>query len=157
MIRPTLPADTPELLRMAEGTGVFSEADVVALREVLDAYHAEEEDYDHHCVTCVQEDVPIGFAYFAPASMTDRTWDLWWIVVNKHVQAKGVGGRLLRHVEETIRQEGGRLLVLDTSSLPSYELTRRFYLKHGYDEAAVVKDYYADGHGKVIYSKRLGA
>jgi GNAT superfamily N-acetyltransferase len=122
---------------------------------VLDDYHAEAEGYGHRCVTYEQEGRPIGFAYFAPSAMTDRTWDLWWIVVSKKIQAKGVGGKLLKHAEDAIRQDGGRLLVLDTSSLPSYDLTRRFYLKHGYDEAAVVKDYYADGHSKVIYSKRL--
>jgi len=87
--------------------------------------------------------------------MTDRTWDLWWIVVSKKIQARGVGGKLLKHVEDAIRQDGGRLLVLDTSSLPSYDLTRRFYLKQGYYEAAVVKDFYADGNSKVIYGKRL--
>ena len=155
MIRATVPEDTPPLLTISEGTGVFSVADVVALREVLDDYHAEAKDYGHRSVTYEQEGQVIGFAYFAPASMTDRTWELWWIVVSKQIQAKGVGGHLLRHVEDAIRKESGRLLILDTSSLPTYDLTRRFYLKHGYEVAAVIKDFYADGHDKVIYAKRM--
>jgi len=155
MIRATIPEDTPELLTISEGTGVFLPADIVTLREVLDDYHMEAKDYGHRCVTYVQHDRLIGFAYYAPASMTDRTWELWWIVVSKQIQAKGVGGKLLMHAEDAIRQENGRLLILDTSSLPSYDLTRRFYVKHGFEVAAVLKDFYADGHDKVIYGKRL--
>ena len=32
--------------------------------------------------------------------MTDRTWHLWWIVVGKNIQARGVGSQLLAHAEE---------------------------------------------------------
>ena len=35
------------------------------------------------------------------------------------------------------------------------ELLRRFYLKHGYEQAAVVRDFYADGDDQVIFRKRL--
>ena len=34
MIRPTTPDDTPALVEIARGTGVFKPAEVVALREV---------------------------------------------------------------------------------------------------------------------------
>jgi ribosomal protein S18 acetylase RimI-like enzyme len=87
--------------------------------------------------------------------MTDRTWYLWWIAVSKQTQARGVGGELLRHVEEAAHAANGRLMMIETSSLPSYELTRKFYLKHRYEVAAVLKDYYADGHDMVVYRKRL--
>jgi hypothetical protein len=39
--------------------------------------------------------------------------------------------------------------------MPSYEPTRRFYLKHGYEQAAVVVDFYADGDSLVIFRKRV--
>jgi hypothetical protein len=47
------------------------------------------------------------------------------------------------------------MLFLETSSLPSYELTRRFYVKNHYEVAAVLKDYYADNHDMVVFRKRL--
>jgi GNAT superfamily N-acetyltransferase len=78
------------------------------------------------------------------------------IAVSKQVQARGVGRELLDYLEQDIRSRHGRLLVLETSGLPSYELTRRFYLKNGYEQAAVVKDYSADGHDMVVFRKRLG-
>ena len=158
MIRPTRPDDTPVLLAASESTQVFSPTDIQALREVLDDYHAvNQAEEGHRSITYEHDGQVIGFAYYAPASMTDRTWYLWWIVVGKQIQARGLGGRLLRAVEDDIRSVQGRLLLLETSSLPSYELTRRFYLKHGFEVAAVLKDYYSDGHNMVIFGKRLGS
>src|SRR5437870_6151667 len=143
MIRPTVPEDTPSLVTLAEGTAVFKPMEIQALREVLDDYHAHEKEIGHCCVTCEKDGKIIGFAYYAPAAMTDRTWYLYWIAVNKHVQARGVGGKLLRHAEEEIQKANGRLFLIETSSLPQYDLTRKFYVKHGYETHAVLRDYYA--------------
>ena len=157
MIRPTIPEDTAALIAMTEGTGLFLPIDLDALDGVLKDYHEVEAGQGHRCVTFEQEGQAIGFAYYAPASMTDRTWHLWWIVVSKQIQAKGVGGQLLRYVEDAARAENARLMMVETSGLPTYDLTRRFYVKHGYDVAGVLKDFYADGHDMVIYRKRLAA
>jgi ribosomal protein S18 acetylase RimI-like enzyme len=155
MFRPTVPADTPALIEMTEGTGLFLPLDLAALDSVLKEYHKEAAGQGHRCVTFEQEGRPIGFVYFAPVPMTDRTWHLWWIVVSKQIQARGVGGQLLKYAEEGARAERGRLMMVETSGLPSYELTRRFYLKNGYEIASVLKDFYADGHDMVTFRKRL--
>ena len=155
MIRPTVPADTPALVALAQGTGVFKPHEMQALQEVLDDYHASNQDEGHLCVTYENDGQIIGFAYYAPAAMTDHTWYLYWIAVTKKTQAKGVGGALLRHVEGDSRKNQARVLFIETSSLPQYELTRRFYLKNGYEQAAVLRDYYSDGDDMVVFRKRL--
>ena len=155
MIRPTLPADTPALVEIAAGTGVFKPEEVETLRDVLDDYHDGAREQGHRAVTFTTGDEVTGFAYFAPMEMTDRTWYLWWIAVRKTTQARGVGARLLRHVEDEARSGGCRLLLIETSSLPHYEPTRRFYLKHGYETATVLRDFYADGDDLVVFGKRL--
>jgi ribosomal protein S18 acetylase RimI-like enzyme len=155
MIRPARPEDTPTLLDIARGTGVFKPVEIDTLREVLDDYHAEAHAEGHRAVCYEQDGRVIGFAYYAPTAMTDNTWYLYWIAVSKQVQARGTGARLLRHAEEDARQAGARLFLLETSSLPHYELTRRFYRKHGYDREAVLRDYYADGDDMVVFRKRL--
>lgn len=157
MIRATIPADMPELLRITAGTGLFTEQDVAILDEVLKEYFSEHAALGHHCATYEKDGKIVGFTYFAPAPMTDRTWDLWWIVVTKEIQARGIGGELLRFAESTARAQNGRLMMIPTSSLPSYDLTRRFYLKNGYEVAGILKDYYADGHDQYLFSKRLDA
>jgi ribosomal protein S18 acetylase RimI-like enzyme len=155
MIRATVPEDTPALVALTTGTGLFTKLDIQALQEVLDDYHAVNKSWGHECVTYEQHGQIIGYAYFAPAAMTEGTWYLWWIAVSKDVQARGTGTRLLHHVEDEIRKKQGRLLLIETSSIATYELTRRFYLKHGYELHATLRDYYADGHHMTIFRKRL--
>jgi ribosomal protein S18 acetylase RimI-like enzyme len=155
MIRPTIPADKPPLMALAEGTGVFKPMEIEALGGVFDEYFEDYEAQGHKCVTYEKEGQLLGFAYYAPTWMTDRTWYLWWIAVSKQVQARGVGTELLHHLEENIRSQNGRLLLIETASLPSYEPTRRFYLKHHYEQTAVIRDYYADGDSMVVFSKRM--
>ena len=155
MIRPTIPADTPVLLELTETTGVFKPMEIEALREVLDDLHAANHAYGHRAATCEQDGQILGFAYWAPAAMTDRTWYLYWIAVRKDTHGRGLGGKLLAHVEDEIRVQQGRVLLIETSSLPHYDLTRRFYLKHGYDREAVLRDFYADGDDMVVFRKRI--
>src|SRR5262245_33158846 len=155
MIRPTVPEDTPTLLTLAQDTGVFKPHEMQALNEVLDDYHAHNRAEGHCCTTWEKEGVIQGFAYHAPAAMADRTWYLYWIAVSKRTQARGIGGQLLRHVEDDIRGKNGRVLFIETSSLPHYELTRKFYLKHGYEQAAVLRDYYTDGDDMVVFRKHF--
>jgi ribosomal protein S18 acetylase RimI-like enzyme len=155
VIRPTRPDDTPVLLELARGTGVFKPMEIDALEEVLDDYHRGNQVHGHRATSYERDGAVIAFAYYAPAAMTDRTWYLYWIAVTRQVQARGVGGELLRRAEDDIRAAGGRLLLIETSSLPHYELTRRFYLKHGYEQAATLRDFYADGDDMVVFRKHF--
>jgi ribosomal protein S18 acetylase RimI-like enzyme len=157
MIRPTIPADTRALHALTEGTGLFPQRELMALDIVLRDYHADKDVEGHICITYEDAGMPIGFAYFAPTAMTDGAWHLWWIVVKKDIQAKGIGGKLLKHVEEGARAAGGRLMLVETSGLPNYELTRKFYLKHNYEQVARYKDFYSDGNDLVMFRKQLTA
>lgn len=157
MLRPTTPADTPALLALAAATGVFKPHEMVALNEVLDDYHETNRADGHVAATWDDVGTPLGFVYYAPAAMTDRTWELWWIAVEKGRQGRGLGKALLDTVEADVRARGGRLLLIETSSLTHYLPTREFYLKRGYVIAGAVPDYYADGDAKVIFSKRIAA
>lgn len=155
MIRPTTAADTPDLLKLTEGTGVFKPHEIEALNEVLSDYHAGTHLTGHIAVTCEEHGKILGYAYYAPAAMTDRTWYLYWIAVTRQTQAKGIGGKLLRYAEDDIRKRNGRVLFIETSSLPHYDLTRKFYLKHGYEIAAELRDYYSDGDNMVVFRKKM--
>ena len=155
MIRPSKPAEIELLVEMAAATAMFKPIEIQALREVLDDYFAVEHKNGHICVSCEEAGVIQGFAYYAPASMTDRTWYLFWIVVRRDLQARGVGTGLLEHMEADIRARQGRLLFVETGSASHYDLTRRFYHKNGYEQHAVLKDYYAAGDSMVVFRKEL--
>jgi GNAT superfamily N-acetyltransferase len=155
MIRRIQPSDTPALIAMARGTDAFKSIEIQALQEVLDDYHAQNASDGHRAIVLEADGIAVGFAYFAESAMTDRTWSLWWIVVDRAVQAQGIGGELLRYVETAVRTAAGRQLLIETSSLPKYELTRRFYLKYGYSQIAAVRDYYADADDMLYFCKRM--
>ena len=155
MIRPARPSDTPTLKTLTAATGVFKPHEVEALQEVLDDYHAGSSGDDHVAVVDERDGQVVGYAYYAPDIMTDRSWYLYWIAVAKNIQARGIGGALLRHAEEDVRRRHGRLMFIETSSLPHSELTRKFYLKHGYEITGVLRDFYSDGDDMVIFRKRL--
>jgi ribosomal protein S18 acetylase RimI-like enzyme len=157
MIRPTLPAETDALVALTTATEMFKPIEVVALREVLDDFYSTNHVHDHHAIVLEENGEILGFAYYAPTPMTDRTWHLYWIVVRKDQQGRGVGGRLLRYVEEDLRdRRKARLLIIETGSLPHYELTRAFYRKHGYEQHALLKDFYAEGDSMVVFRKTFG-
>ena len=155
MIRPTTPEETTLLVSLTEATGLFKPLEVEALTEVFADYFASNQDLGHRSVTAEQDGVVMGFAYYAPAAMTDRTWYLYWIAVRKDVQARGLGTELLKFVEKDIREHQGRVLFIETGSLPHYEKTRQFYIKNQYEKHAVLKDYYADGESMVVFRKAL--
>ncbi|HEX4130712.1 MAG TPA: GNAT family N-acetyltransferase [Pirellulales bacterium] len=155
MIRPTLAADNDTLVALARETGVFKPLEIDALGEVLRDYFAHNQALGHRSVTFERDGQILGFAYYAPAAMTDRTWYLYWIAVTRHTQARGIGSQLLKHAEREIHDRHGRLLLIETSSLPHYEPTRRFYLKHGYELAATLADFYADGDHLTVFRKRF--
>jgi GNAT superfamily N-acetyltransferase len=156
MFRPTTRKEIKPLVTMAEGTKVFKPLEIAALGQILDDYFNDDVEEGHRAVTVEKDNDPIGFAYFGPTPMTEGTWHLFWIFVEKGTQARGLGAKILKYVEDEIRAAGGRLLIVETSSLPHYEPTQRFYLKHGYNEVARVADFYADGDSMVVFSKRLG-
>lgn len=155
MIRLTQPEDTPVLLKLARETGVFKPKEITALQEVLDDYHDHMREQGHCSVTYQQDGRVVGFAYYAPAAMTERTWYLWWIAVDKSLHGQGLGSQLLHFAEEEIQGRQGRHLLIETSSLPHYEPTRRFYLKHQYEQVAEIPDFYADGDNMVVFRKQL--
>jgi ribosomal protein S18 acetylase RimI-like enzyme len=156
MIRPIQPADTPTLVAIARRTEAFKPLEIEALQEVLDDYYSRNAAEGHRAVASEADGVILGFAYFAAAAMTDRTWSLWWIVVDRSMQSRGIGSELLQYVEDAVRAAAGRQLLIETSSIPKYEPARRFYVKHGYSQIAAVPDYYAAGDNMIFFAKRMG-
>lgn len=160
MLRLAEPADTPALVALGVATGLFQpeEADLL-LRSVLDDIHANRLGEGHLAYVWADAPAgpPAGWVYFSPEAKADGVWELWWIGVDPTRQGRGIGDELLGFVEERVREAGGRLLLISTSSLPPLERTRRFYAKRGYAECGRIPDYYADGDDKVIFAKRVAS
>ena len=70
-------------------------------------------------------------------------------------QGQGIGQLLLRFVENEVRRQRGRMLLIETSSKESYASTMRFYERSGYDEISRIKDFYRIEDDKVVFCKKL--
>jgi ribosomal protein S18 acetylase RimI-like enzyme len=99
--------------------------------------------------------IPDGFACYGPTMGTDRTYDLYWIAVDRAAHGSGCGSALLTEVERRLEALHARMLVVETSSRSDYTATRGFYLKRGYVEAARVREFYAPKDDRIILTKRL--
>lgn len=98
---------------------------------------------------------PISIAYCAPEQLAEGTYNLYAIGVKADTQSKGVGTRMMAFIENYLKVNGHRLLIVETSGTSDFELTRRFYEKLDYKQEAVIRNFWKDGDDKVIYSKKL--
>lgn len=155
MIRTMKPEDTASVIALAVAARLFppDAADVVE-QSLSDHFGAELEEGPAWVVDDEDGEV-LGVAFYEPAKATDRTWYLTMIAVRPDQQGQGRGAALLAHVEDDLRVRGQRLLLVETSGLPSYDSTRAFYRKCGYEREARVRDYFEDGDDMVLFRKLL--
>jgi ribosomal protein S18 acetylase RimI-like enzyme len=153
--------DTPRLSdvagvrRLAAKTGVFNDAEIRIAGELVEqTLSGEDEDYRFLFLRGVAGEVP-AYACYGEIPMTDGRYDLYWIVASPELQGTGVASRLLAEVEGRIRAQGGAHLYAETSGTDIYLPARKFYLKNGFVQAAVLKDFYLDGDDKAIFRKML--
>lgn len=96
-----------------------------------------------------------GVVYVAPERVTDRTWNMLCIAVHPTAQGRGIGKGLIAAVEAKLAAQGQRLLLVETGDNEEFRTQRAFYEKSGFTFHAIVPDFYEDGLGKCIFSKRL--
>lgn len=106
-------------------------------------------------LVALDKQVVLGLVYCSPERMTDGTWNLLLIAVRESEQGQGVGSRLMRHLEQTLSQRNGRVLIVETSGLPDFDRTRAVYKRLDYVEVARIPEFYAVGEDKVVFWKLL--
>ena len=143
------------IVQLARDAQVFDGEEIAAVEELVGDYVAKGDASYYRFLSCRKDGRVLGFTCYCRRSLTRSTFDLCWICSAPDAQHQGVGGALLRQTEQAIRLQGGRLLLVETSSRPEYEPARRFYESHGYRREAVIADFYAEGDSLVLYSKRL--
>ena len=102
-----------------------------------------------------EDNQPVAIAYCAPERMTEGTWNLLLIAVHPDYQRRGYGTFILDYIEQLLAAQGARLLLVETSSLDSFELAQAFYLKCGYEKEAQIREFYQAGEDKIVFRKLL--
>ena len=152
-LRPVGRAHRARLEQLTRATGLFREEEVATAVELLDESLAGDDDY--RFIGAFDGEQVVGYACWGPTPGTEATHDLYWIVVDRQRQGTGIGSQLLGEVEQRLRTDGCRLVVVETSSRTDYAPTRAFYEARGYTRTATIPEYYAPGDDLVVFTKDL--
>lgn len=154
MIRAMEARDKAPVLGLVRATGFFTDAEVAVAEELIDVTLDRPDQKDYNVV--VIEDGAkgvVGYMTWGPTPLAEDAYDIYWMAVAPSEQGKGRGRELVAWLEDEVRRRNGRVVIIETSSQPKYQGTRRFYLDLGYKEVARVPDFYRAGDDRVIYAK----
>ena len=147
--------DREPVLSFLAATGFFRPDELAVAEEVVDSAVAKGPTGHYQSYVSEENGQAVAWVCFGPTPCTLSTFDIYWLAVAPSCQRAGVGKSLLQHAERLIKERGGALSVVETAGRASYDSTRRFYEKCGYQVSARVKDFYAPGDDKIIYTKPL--
>ena len=105
--------------------------------------------------TYVENDSPISIGYCIPEKSTSGTYNLLAIGVSENHQRKGVAVEMMNFIEQKLKTIGARVLIVETSSDDAQIGARNLYQKLGYNQEAVIRDFWNEGEDKIVYWKKL--
>lgn len=150
--------DIPSISEILRSTGFFYDFEIKTAVEIAEETLSKGEKSGYSFIFLEDEHgVPFAFTSFGTIPCTKKRFDLYWIGVHEDKRGEGLGSLLLKETEKAVKTLGGKILYIETSSREKYAPTREFYLKNGYIIETVLEDFYEDGDGKVICSKRINS
>ena len=154
-IKPMVGEDKIPIAEILQATREFTSTEVKVALELIDLYLEYGISSDYHILVAGIDNTPSGYICFGPTPLTEGTWDIYWIAIDPEMKRQGIGRRLLTEAENSISKAMGRLVLVETSSKPDYEKTRKFYESCDYEIIACIPDFYTPGDDKIIFQKRL--
>jgi ribosomal protein S18 acetylase RimI-like enzyme len=152
MIRQTIAADTEALMSIVASSGQFDADGISHVKVALEHYlSGESEDI----WLTADDSEPVAVAYCAPEALTDGTYNLLMLWTRRDREGKGHGRALVEKLESELTDRGARLLIVETSGLDTFKAARAFYSKCGFRQEARIKDFFAAGDDKLVYTKVL--
>jgi ribosomal protein S18 acetylase RimI-like enzyme len=149
------PSDIKHVRNILSSTGFFHDFEIDVAIELVEEFLSKGVKSGYNFIFAEMDKKTVGYSCFGPIPCTKHSFDLYWIGVHEDYRGKGLGRKILRESEIYIREMQGRKIFIETSSTAKYLPTRNFYLKNGYAEAALLKDFYGPGDSKYIYEKSL--
>lgn len=147
--------DCVKVRELLEGTGFFSDEELQTAVELIEEKLMQGDASTYQFVFAEHEQTLLGYTCYGLIPLTQSSYDLYWIGVNKDYRGYGIGKKLLKYTENLIKNSGGTQLYSETSSRQQYLPTRKFYLSCGYRQGAYFPDFYCPGDGKIIFLKNL--
>jgi ribosomal protein S18 acetylase RimI-like enzyme len=157
MIRALEANDRDAIIDLVRANGNFREDEVAIAKELIDICIEKPGGGDYFTfVFEVEESKRIGgFLIVGPTPATVGTYDMYWIASHPDFYGKGIAQALDQKAVEFAKERNGYLIIAETSSQSSYERTRAFYEKQGYEKVSVIADYYKPGDDLIVFGKRV--
>jgi ribosomal protein S18 acetylase RimI-like enzyme len=149
------PSDLEAIARIVKSSGFFSAAEINLACELASEKLCEGDASSYQFLFAEDKNLVWGYTCFGLIPATAGSYDLYWIAVDNHLRARGIGRKLMKRTEDVIHKSGGKNIYVETSSRHQYHTTHIFYESCGYIQEACLKDFYAEGDSKVIYSKAI--
>ncbi|MFH1030287.1 MAG: GNAT family N-acetyltransferase [bacterium] len=151
-----LEANDKDLVAQITGSSrCFSEKEVSVAIELVEERLAKGEKSGYYFIFSEHLEKILGYICFGPDAGTESSYHIYWLAVDNEHRKEGIGRCLLQEAEKVIRKMGGSHIYIETSSRDCYMPARVFYEKNGYKREALLEDFYSEGDGKVIYSKKI--
>ena len=155
MIRKLQSSDREKLVSIVNDTNNFNDEEKSVAVELIDeALSKPEQDY-YNIFVYENEGKLMGYHCVGKRALTDGVYDMYWIVVDPMSQNKGIGKKLLDHVEDYVKEKNGRWILAETSSKESYNATRNFYFRNNYTIVAEIKDFYTTKDDLIVFGKYI--
>lgn len=142
--------DIEELIRIADETGVFSDASIHALKAMLNISSSSDSKYK---AIVAYDEKPIGCILYSYISDTDRTYKIYYIFVDKNYRHNHVANNMMKLFEETISDENATKIVVELSSSDKHESARKFFENYGYINVSEIKGYFSNEESMIEYVK----
>jgi ribosomal protein S18 acetylase RimI-like enzyme len=157
MIRTYQANDRQAIEELVSATGNFNASEIGIALELIDICIEKPQQSDYYSFVYEDEKTNrvAGFLIVGPTPATTGTYDMYWIASHPDFYGKGIAQQLDRFAEDFVRERKGYLLIAETSSQPSYDRTRAFYVKQGYLVLSQIADYYKPGDDLIVFGKRV--
>jgi len=150
-IRPVVKADIQALKAVVDSCELFPSEYL----EGMMADYFENAETTDRWFTYLDKDIPVAIGYCVPEKLTDGTYNLLALGVHKEAQGKGIARQMMSFIEHQLKQDDGRILIVETSSDDAQAAARSFYAKIGYRQVATIPDFWKDGEDKIVYWRRV--
>ena len=140
---------------MLAGTSAFQRHELDVAMELVDTALTKPEQQDYQPYVLEEGELLLAYACFGKNPMTRSAYDLYWLATSAQNMRQGHGRTILTFVEQEIKRQGGTLLVIETSSKETYQGSRQFYTRVGYELGGRLPGFYADNDDKLLFFKKL--
>ncbi len=152
------PTDREKIQQLLISTGFFDAAhdEIDVALELFDLSLQNGNNVDNYdCLLAEEDGRVVGYVCFAKVPCTISTYEMYWLAVDKTLQGRGIGRKIVQQVVDRVRELGGHKIVLSTAGREEYLPTQRFYVSIGFVIEARIKDYYSIGDDCLIYSLEI--